>query len=239
MQYRTCPRCRQTKPGTDFQRCSSSRDGLQTYCKVCKEERRQEVLANGPIRPVTTKPPFPVIEGVVFANIPSLDGYAASTDGRIWCCKKLGKVGGYDTRWRQKTQGKINSGYWVIAVRNIPGSRRVIHLLVHRLVLEAFVGPCPVGMEGMHRDHNRNNCELSNLQYGTHRENVWHSITTGVSVCKPGEGNGSAKLKDADVREIRRLRTCGLLQREIADQFGISRTTVVHILQRKRWSHVV
>ena len=42
---------------------------------------------------------------------------------------------------------------------------------VHRLVLEAFVGPMPEAMETRHLDGNpANNC-LDNLRYGTRAEN--------------------------------------------------------------------
>lgn len=44
---------------------------------------------------------------------------------------------------------------------------------VHRLVLEAFVGPCPEGMEACHfPDRDPSNNRLENLRWGTHRENM-------------------------------------------------------------------
>ena len=43
---------------------------------------------------------------------------------------------------------------------------------VHRLVLEAFVGPCPEGMERLHWDDVPSNNHLSNLRYGTKLENA-------------------------------------------------------------------
>lgn len=43
--------------------------------------------------------------------------------------------------------------------------------LVHRLVLAAFVGPCPSGMEGCHNDGNPLNNSVDNLRWDTHRNN--------------------------------------------------------------------
>lgn len=52
--------------------------------------------------------------------------------------------------------------------------------LVYRLVLEAFVGPCPRGMESRHyRNPSVTDCRLSNLRWGTHRENVSDMIKHG------------------------------------------------------------
>lgn len=43
---------------------------------------------------------------------------------------------------------------------------------VHTLVMEAFVGPMPKGMQIRHLDHSRDNNRLDNLCYGTVKENV-------------------------------------------------------------------
>lgn len=51
---------------------------------------------------------------------------------------------------------------------------------VHRLVLEAFVGPCPDGMQVCHSDGNRVNNSLGNLRYGTTSENRLDSVKHGT-----------------------------------------------------------
>jgi HNH endonuclease/NUMOD4 motif len=43
--------------------------------------------------------------------------------------------------------------------------------LMHRLVLEAFVGPCPRGMQCCHKDGNRANNKLENLRWDTQKKN--------------------------------------------------------------------
>lgn len=53
-------------------------------------------------------------------------------------------------------------------------------LYVHRLVLEAFVGPCPEGMEGCHIDGDGTNNRLDNLRWDTHVGNVKDSIRHGT-----------------------------------------------------------
>lgn len=42
---------------------------------------------------------------------------------------------------------------------------------IHRLVLEAFVGPCPDGMKALHADGNKTNNNVKNLRWGTSAEN--------------------------------------------------------------------
>lgn len=52
-------------------------------------------------------------------------------------------------------------------------------LFVHRLVLAAFVGPCPDGMEGLHWDDDKLNNKLTNLRYGTRGDNLRDMVRNG------------------------------------------------------------
>lgn len=51
---------------------------------------------------------------------------------------------------------------------------------VHQLVLEAFAGPCPRGLECRHLDGDAANNALSNLQWGTASENQRDRIAHGT-----------------------------------------------------------
>lgn len=72
---------------------------------------------------------------------------------------------------------------------------------IHRLVLLAFVGPCPPGMECCHIDGNPINNRLSNLRWGTRRENMEDRVRHGCD--NGGIRNGMSRLTVADVVEIR------------------------------------
>jgi hypothetical protein len=50
---------------------------------------------------------------------------------------------------------------------------------VHRLVLEAFIGPCPEGMECCHWDDDPSNNHLSNLRWGTRSDNKYDLVRNG------------------------------------------------------------
>ena len=52
-------------------------------------------------------------------------------------------------------------------------------MYIHRLVLEAFVGPCPDGLEARHWDGDPANNRLGNLFWGTHSENQQDTLRYG------------------------------------------------------------
>lgn len=60
---------------------------------------------------------------------------------------------------------------------NRPGVRKIAR--VHRIVLEAFVGPCPEGMGALHWDDDKDNNHLSNLRWGTPTENQYDRVRNG------------------------------------------------------------
>lgn len=97
-----------------------------------------------------------------------------------------GYVGGLEVSNRGRVRnrkgplrGNINaSGYRVIDVRR-EGEKRSRGALVHRLVLEAFVGPCPPGMQTRHLDGDPGNNHLGNLRWGTPAENNRDTLRHG------------------------------------------------------------
>ena len=106
---------------------------------------------------------------------------------------------------------------------------------VHKLVMAAFVGPCPPGKERNHKDGEKTNNRVSNLEYVTHAENMRHALVMGLF--PSGERMGSAKLTEENVREIRKL--AGVVShRELGKRFGVSRGSIQSILYGQTWTRV-
>ncbi len=68
-------------------------------------------------------------------------------------------------------------------------------------------------------------------------ERFWEKVDVRPD-CR-GEKNSQSKLTEVDVVEIRRLYTTGgMLQRELADRFGVTQPTISAIVTRTNWTHV-
>lgn len=102
---------------------------------------------------------------------------------------------------------------------------------VHRAVLEAFVGPCPDGMEGCHSDGDPSNNHLGNLRWDTQSGNWADARKHGTARIR--DTHHWTKLSSMDVAEIIALRSAhGLYQKDIAARFGVCQQTISHILRR-------
>ena len=110
-----------------------------------------------------------------------------------------------------------------------------LHLtrMVHQLVAESFIGPCPERMEVCHCDGDRSNNKLPNLRYDTRRNN--HADKAAHGTMARGETCGQSKLKEADVLAIR---ASDLSASELARQFNVTYANIYAILKRKSWKHI-
>jgi hypothetical protein len=107
---------------------------------------------------------------------------------------------------------------------------------VHRLVLSAFVGDCPPGMVGCHNDGDKSNNRVSNLRWGTPKENARDMIAHGTAPI--GSKNGGSIFTEQDIPIICALYDAGQNTCQIADDFGVNVSTIQRILSGERWSHV-
>jgi hypothetical protein len=108
--------------------------------------------------------------------------------------------------------------------------------LAHRLVLEAFVGPCPPGMECAHNNNIRNDNRPDNLRWATRQENMDDQRKFGTS-CK-GEAKPSARLTEEQVKAIRAIPYRHGLYAELGREYGIAQNTVRLIRLRKKWAYL-
>lgn len=102
--------------------------------------------------------------------------YEVSSLGRIRSLDRIHPNGGI-IRGRTMSTKPRRDGY-VPATLWKEGSRTI--RLVHRIVLDSFVGPRPPGADGMHSDNNRSNNALSNLTWGSRAENMRDQVRHGT-----------------------------------------------------------
>lgn len=167
----------------------------------------------------------PVVWKPLFGGI-----FEASSDGRI----------------RRAIKTRYNQKLGEIALTNNPShpylkcglilNGKLKRFSVHRLILLAFRGPCPIGMEGAHLNGNAKDNRIENLAYKTKLENEGDKITHGT---RPrGEHVGASRLTADKVRLIRSDLRRGMTAVELAKRYEVHPGTIRQIRRGKTWQHV-
>lgn len=156
-----------------------------------------------------------------------IDGYEG-----LYMISNLGRVKSLHGKGRILKQSNSNEYSHVSLYKNGNGKT----LLVHRLVGNAFVPNPENKPEINHKDGNKRNNVVTNLEWVTARENQNHSILFGLKSC--GENAANNKLTAEEVQEIRRLyvpktRGCGC--RALAKKYGVNSGTIWSIVNGRYW----
>jgi len=147
-----------------------------------------------------------------------------------------GKVKSLDTttltinKQKRFYKGKIitpsigSAGYFVV---NLRSNAKTKQFKVHRLVIEAFIGYSELFVN--HKDLNKLNNSIENLEYVTNAENLLHAFKNGVKVGKT--------ILNADQREkIRLMRKSGFLLKTIAKKFNVSESAISEVARGTTWN---
>lgn len=127
--------------------------------------------------------------------------------------------------------------YGMFAVNRYP-------VRAHRFSYELHYGPIPESVKVLHRCDNERCVRPDHLWLGNQLENIQDMVDKGrqgeggkghTHASHFGEKSPIAKLTDTDVLTIRRSNSS---QRDLADAYGVGRTTIRHILERKTWKHL-
>jgi hypothetical protein len=152
--------------------------------------------------------------------------YTINKQGQIYSIPRRGTKGGY---LKPSPDGH---GYLRVSLYNVNGKRR--DWRIHTLVLLAFVGPSPVGMQGCHNNGNQRDNKLENLRWDTASNNNLDKRKHGTS---GGSRNGRAKLTPWQVEEIRlRYQTESVSYSRLARDYGVDKSTIGRVVCKKSWT---
>ena len=150
----------------------------------------------------------------VWRKIPKFENYEVSNMGRIRSYKIL--------------KGSKTNGYSGIYLYK---DKKGTHFYVHRLVMLLFVGNPPKGKVVNHKDGNKLNNNLDNLEYSTLSENNFHAYKIGLRVgCK-------RKLTEEKVREIISLKKTNSYS-FLANKYEVSQGTISQIFYGRTWKKI-
>ncbi|XOQ12649.1 MAG: hypothetical protein ACFWTY_01360 [Shouchella clausii] len=169
-------------------------------------------------------------------NIKGFAGYQVSNQGRVRSVDIQYEYIQNGKRVRRMRKGKVlspcNNGKGYMSVQL--GRKKRIY--IHRLVAQAFI-PNPLGLSVInHLNGIRHDNRVQNLEWTTQLENTHYKYVTGTMM--QGTSCHYSKLTDNDIPIIRTRIANGLTQREVAEEFGVTQTTISAIIRGEAWKHV-
>lgn len=162
--------------------------------------------------------------------VPGFEGvFEVSNQGCV--CRVISTYGHPARRLRRLE--RIKGGYLRVSLQH---RGETVRILVHRLVAVTFLGGCPDRFEVNHKDGNKENNTVSNLEYVTPRENVRHSLDKLGVQRAAGERHPMSKLSWRQIDEIRERWGSGLVtKKQIALECGVSESTVGRVINGRSW----
>ena len=129
------------------------------------------------------------------------------------------------------------SGYLYVGLRK-QGTKR-LRFKLHRLVSQAFIENPENKQTVNHKDGNKFNNYVDNLEWATQDENNQHAIDTGLQ--KSGANRNTAKLTNEQVKYIRENyipRDSEFGGAALARKFNVKSSTVQNVIHGKNYKNV-
>ena len=160
-----------------------------------------------------------------------LNDYEVYEDGRIY-------------RREVTKEGRTRKGAWIktrvngagYEIFNLWDGEKQQTYSMHNMLATLFI-PNPNNYKSVnHKDGNKLNNDLDNLEWCTQQENNIHAIKTGLRAV--GETRTQAKLNDEEVIEIKAMIEAGFADIDIAPVYGVHNGTISCVRHGKTWLHI-
>jgi hypothetical protein len=144
------------------------------------------------------------------------------------------------TIYKLNKVGKVGSAYLGVCV-SLGSKNNKLVIKIHKAIAETFI-PNPNNLPQVnHKDGNKLNNNVSNLEWVTNQENSIHAWQTGLTISKKGIDKIESKLTNENVAYIKenyipkdKIFGC----RALAKQFNVSHSIISKIINKKIWVHL-
>lgn len=133
--------------------------------------------------------------------------------------------------------GVKKNGYLQVSLVKEDGG--ILYISIHRLVAICFIPNSNANSVVNHKDGNKKNNSLTNLEWATQKENVKHSWENSLSKPREGERSNLSTITEAEALKIVSLLREGLTDKVISEITGASvRGIIARIRRRETWKHL-
>lgn len=166
---------------------------------------------------------------MVYKDIDLTDRFLVSNKGEIYSLKS--------NKILKQTLNK-STGYYALCV-SLGGRKNKKAIKTHIAVASTFVAGYKRDLVVNHKDENKQNNDETNLEWVTCKQNVIHAIEHELKRTKKGCEAYNSKIKEDDVRNIRKRLKNKEKQCDIARDYDVSRDVIYHIAHNQTYRNVV
>ena len=138
----------------------------------------------------------------------------------------------------KKQRNKL--GYQIVIV-SLGSRKNKLYIRIHKAVAETFIPNPENKSEVNHKDGNKSNNFVENLEWSTHHENMTHASKTGLLHPATGISQGFSRLSQADVLYIKNHyipRDKQFGSRGLAKKFNCSHNVILNIIHNKTYKEL-
>ncbi len=221
METRKCTKCNEKQNVENFYVIKKGSEKRCSDCKKCQSKQKARKVIS-----------IPDLEGEFWKDIIGLEEvFVVSNKGRI---RRIMHRKNPTNRLMKQFFDKEGEGYMQIPLCNLG---KKTFFLVHRTVAISFIPNPENKPEVNHKDGDKTNNCVENLEWATSLENIRESWRMGLSKSRTGEKHHNSKLTEKEVLEIRNIGNT-MSQKEIGRLYGINHQAVYKILKRLRWKNI-
>lgn len=195
---------------------------------------------SSPMHGTNTEPDgvFITMETEIWKDVPGYEGkYQASTLGRVRSLDRETPFKNSVTHRKGKVlkHGSVG-GY--LNINLFDHALKCKSFLAHRVIAITFIPNDHSLKEVNHKDGDKKNNRVENLEWCTRSENIMHGYRTGLyGEHGKGENNKVSKLTNSDIYKIRAI---GHSQPYVktAAEFGVANVVISRIVRRLAWAHI-
>lgn len=225
-EQRTCKVCKAALSISNFtHHFVNGKKYYEHKCKDCRSRSRRQ----------PTKNKFILQDGELLADWIGYEGrYMVSNFGRISSLRHASIHGSRERDEPVVLSTPLNgNGYPSVMIR-VEGDLFKPYR-VHRLVAEHFI-PNPNNLPCInHKDGDKTNNRVDNLEWCTFRHNLLHARRTGLNPSLWGEGREKSSLKNKDVLIIL---NSNISAKELSKKYNVSISAIYDIRNGKSWNHI-
>ena len=164
-----------------------------------------------------------------------LGSYQVSNLGRVKSLNHYnGKFKKYSNIEKIRQNQVNNKGYYYVLLYN---NKKIKSCYIHRLVAETFISNPENKLFINHKDGNKLNNNINNLEWVTKSENELHAHKIGLKNFKKNNLFNN-KININQVNEIREKYNSGnYYQKELAKEYNVTRQNISCIVRNKSWNY--